>query len=162
MEHQKILRTIKLITFLAPIFLSGCIDIKNLEYVPASEEIKQLFPEFLSKPTEIQGIYGNRDVDARLFMYQTEDRDLFTTIEKTAKETKWILRKNTSVELEFYKNHKSGVPITGPIRIGYQSEGQRVCVGSFSHGDEKWASKYFWPKYEACIKGASLTEENNQ
>jgi hypothetical protein len=142
-------------------------DILSNEYVPTTEQIVariHLRP-FLVNASEIEGIYGNMDVDAVIFRYRTGERDLeafLARVEEHRQGTQWTplaphgefrrfqrvfpkgSRMFCSVEEVRLKHAPDGTVLVGWV----QADSSRDVHSLEECSESRFANSVVWPRLE--------------
>lgn len=151
----------------------SCGDFLGMEYVPTANVIREQLPELLVTGAEIEGVYGNYDVDCVLFAYDLP-RDATYSVGQLLLELKdeaslrsWSVVHAGTEELRLRRSQRAGILFSlEDTRVTIVGEQPTVCVAwiqmdTFLRANDpdrtdegKWAAKHFWPRYERLVEEA--------
>jgi hypothetical protein len=127
------------------LLILGVVVFSN-EYVPSADELqhREALAPFLVKPSNVEGIYGNRDVDSVVFRYTTaEGEDAFwQRVEQQSKVRAWIVVAPEGEARRFERaippDRKGLFWSVEEVRVRYLRANRAVVVG-WVQADERHA-----------------------
>ncbi len=149
--------------------LVSCNENYRMDYIPTPEQVKSTLPEFIVEDGQIEGFYGNMDVDSMIFKYtpnvspQTSIEILLSTIIETAQKKGWKLSEKKPTTLLFNRFGPSGkffsaeevrVIVTKSLKIyvAWVQADSRKPVSRFEDTSEwKFAKDVVFPKLESYM-----------
>lgn len=84
-------KIILFITVAIPVIFSACSQLE-MDYVPTPSELREGWAEFIIDGTNLQGIYGNQDVDSVIFTYKTniaDEKSFWAHFDEVARDNHW-------------------------------------------------------------------------
>ena len=111
--------------------------VRAMHYVPSAEEIQARpdFHPFLVEPSNVEGVYGNMDVDSAVFRYTTaaDEDEFWQRIEGQTRGTDWVVIPSDGD----VRRYQRVLPPSGQqvcwwvdeLRIRYRPSGRVIVVG---------------------------------
>jgi len=154
------------ITVAILVIFSACSQL-DMEFVPTPSELRVGWAEFIIDETNLQGIYGNQDVDSVIFSYTTniaDEKSFWALMNRRLRDHHWIALpvedKVRRYERIIPRNNKSRYHSAEEVRIAYRAETMTIFVAwvqadAFklpehfpTTGPEgRFARKVIWPKF---------------
>jgi hypothetical protein len=135
-----------------------------MEFVPDTEMIKRTLDMFLVRADQVEGIYGNEDVDSMIFKYRTSvqsESELRGALSIAIEGSEW---RETSAGGEFLEYRRtlrrsfevvrlSFLEPTRTVVVAYvQADGSRNDVAFEDTGESRWAAKNIWPRFHDLVE----------
>lgn len=180
---QKISCTINLkqylnvIIALMLILLISCERASDMDYIPTPAQIGSWLPEFISDGGNVEGLYGNMDIDSVIFRYTLNAKgkisanDILSNIIVQAEKEGWVLVVRGSENMRFNRFRPSGnffssedirvvfIPKNLRVYVAWVQADSSKPVSRFEDTSEwKFAKRVIWPKLESYV----AQEENRQ
>ncbi len=148
----------------------SCSNTFKMDYIPTFVEIKSKLPEFIVDESQIEGLYGNMDVDSMIFRYtpkfnaQMSKEDILWNIIVKAQTKGWELVERKTSALRFNRFGPMGkffnaeevhiIIIQKNLRI-YVAWVQADSMKSVSRFEDttewRFAKNVIWPKLESYV-----------
>lgn len=151
----------------------SCGDFLGMEYVPTADVIRQELPEFILTPAEVEGVYGNYDVDCLLFTYELPKNATYSAgeflheLEQKALLHSWNVVEAGTEALRLRRSRPAGilfsledtrVTVVGDqptVWVAWVQMDTSLRVSDPDGTDEgTWAARHFWPRYERLVEEA--------
>ena len=142
----------------------------RMDYVPTPEQVKSTLPEFFIDESQIEGLYGNMDIDSMIFRYtykvstQASAEAILSTIAENAQKKGWKLSKKQPTRLifnrfgprgKFFSSEEVRVEIVQKKLRVYvawvQADSRKPVLRFEDTGESKFANRVIWPKLKAYV-----------